>query len=247
MLLHSRAQAESFCVNPQHLLSRVTAGLAMSMIVFIATAVHGEDMPDAQAILETVRLGAASREVSLSGKLREKDSELPFTLTSGNGEIRYKFENRPLELILRLEPERAVLLAAEDGAAAKPVDPARKLPVVDLDMGELALDFLYWNKAVIEREETITTQRCWLIRLNAPSRSERYSVVFVWVDQKSGALMRMDGYDWEGKLKRRFLVRSAQKSAIGWILKQMRIQEFDAAGATTNRIYLEINGEAKVP
>jgi hypothetical protein len=65
--------------------------------------------------------------------------------------------------------------------------------------------------------------------------------VLLWVDQESGALMRMEGYDGEGRLTKRFEVVSAQKIEGRWFLKQMRIEEMEpGTGKVQSRSYLEI-------
>jgi len=53
--------------------------------------------------------------------------------------------------------------------------------------------------------------------------------------------MRIEGYDWGGKLVKRFEVISAQRIDNRWFLKQMRVEEMEPG---TNRVqartYLEI-------
>ena len=54
--------------------------------------------------------------------------------------------------------------------------------------------------------------------------------------------MRLEGYDREGKLAKRFEVVSAQKIEGRWFLKQMRIEDFvPGTGKVRTRTYLEIN------
>ena len=90
---------------------------------------------------------------------------------------------------------------------------------------DLALKFLYWQNARVTGENSIRTRNCWKLELKAPSRQSQYSNVFLWVDKEGGALMRMEGYDWNGQLAKRFEVVSAQKIEGRWFLKQMRIEE----------------------
>ena len=53
--------------------------------------------------------------------------------------------------------------------------------------------------------------------------------------------MKVEGYDSNGKLSKRFTVVSWQKIEGRWFLKQMRIEEFDpATGKVRARTYLEI-------
>jgi negative regulator of sigma E activity len=65
--------------------------------------------------------------------------------------------------------------------------------------------------------------------------------VALWVDKESGALMRMDGYGWDGKIAKRFEVVSAQKIEGRWFLKQMRVEQLEpGTGKVQSRTYLEI-------
>ena len=53
--------------------------------------------------------------------------------------------------------------------------------------------------------------------------------------------MRMEGYDWNGKLVRRFEVVSVQKIEGRFFLKQMRIEAIQPeTGKVQARTYLEI-------
>jgi negative regulator of sigma E activity len=77
--------------------------------------------------------------------------------------------------------------------------------------------------------------------LRAPSKKSQYSNVLLWIDKNSGALMRMEGYDWDGKLAKRFEVISAQKIDNRWFLKQMRIEMLQpGTNHVLSRTYLEI-------
>jgi hypothetical protein len=53
--------------------------------------------------------------------------------------------------------------------------------------------------------------------------------------------MRMEGYDWDAKLIKRFEVVSAQKIERRWFLKQMRVEQFQpGTNHVEARAYLEI-------
>jgi hypothetical protein len=90
-------------------------------------------------------------------------------------------------------------------------------------------------------EENVRTRNCWKLQLRAPSRESQYSNVLLWIDKGSGALMRMEGYDWNAQLAKRFEVVSAQKIEGRWFLKQMRVEELQpGTNHVLSRTYLEI-------
>ncbi len=58
--------------------------------------------------------------------------------------------------------------------------------------------------------------------------------------------MRIEGYNRDGKLSRRFEVVSAQKLDDQWMLKQMRVEMLDPeTKKVINRTYLEVLGKAE--
>jgi len=106
---------------------------------------------------------------------------------------------------------------------------------------DLSFKFLYWPTARVLGEEKVRTRNCWKLQLRAPSHESQYSNVLLWVDKASGALMRMEGYDWNAQLAKRFEVVSAQKIEGRWFLKQMRVEEFQPGTSHVQaRTYLEI-------
>ncbi len=198
---------------------------------------------DATEILRTARLNATARPMRLEGQIREGSRKMPFFLEVEPGVVRYRFPDGSPSLELRfLETQSELLEVTKDGA--RPAEAQKDIAGMGILQGELALEFLYWPVVSIIGEETLKTRPCYMLRLHSPVRSSLFSVVFVWVDKQTGALMRMEGHDWTGKLIRRFEVVSGQRIDGGWLLKQMRVQHIDPErGRTTRRVYMEILGE----
>ena len=109
---------------------------------------------------------------------------------------------------------------------------------------DLSLKFLYWKNPKLLGEETIRSRKAWKMELQAASASSQYGVARLWIDQESGALLRIEGYNRDGKLLRRFEVISAQKIDGQWMLKQMRVETLDPeTRKILNRTYLEVLGK----
>jgi hypothetical protein len=199
--------------------------------------------PSAREILNAVRLQQAQKEVDLQGQLRENDKVFPFHLTQTGPVIRYTFSDPDESLQLRLGENDSRLEQVTRSGVEK-ITPAQfdqKVRGTGVTYEDLALKFLYWQDARVTGEDRIRTRNCWKLELRPPSRRSQYSNVFLWVDQEGGALMRMEGYDWNGQLSKRFEVVSAQKIDGAWFLKQMRIEEIQpGTGKVQARSYLEI-------
>jgi hypothetical protein len=198
--------------------------------------------PSAKEILDSVRMLEARQQLDLQGRLRENEIVVPFRLIQNGPIIRYAFSNPDEVLQLRLGENGSRLdLLTDTGAEKFAGKLDQKIRGTSVTYEDLALKFLYWPNARVLGDETVRTRSCWKLQLHAPSRDSQYSNVFLWIDKVSGALMRMEGYDWNGQLAKRFEVVSAQKIDNRWFLKQMRVEELQpGTSKVQSRTYLEI-------
>lgn len=203
-----------------------------------------EEPPDPQELLRVARVASTDKEAVVNGRLRTDAVSAPFTLKVEFGRLRFDFENPPRVLEVRLGEEASGVFDGKGNelkkGAKEPVVPGADVTVEDLSLG-----FLYWPDARLIGEESVRTRKSWIIDLRPGRRGSEFAVVRVWLDKAGGALMRIEGYDWEGRLLRRFEVVSGQRIDGQWMLKQMRIERFgpEDASRPLSRSYLEILGK----
>jgi hypothetical protein len=212
-------------------------------VALAALSVFAEPPPSAKDILDSVRMIESRQQIDLQGQLRQDDVVIPFRLVQNGPLIRYTFTNPDETLELRLGENSSRLELVSDAGTEK-VGASKlqeKIRGTILMYGDLAFKFLYWPTARVLGEENVRTRKCWKLQLRAPSRESSYSNVLLWVDKASGALMRMEGYDWNAQLIKRFEVVSAQKIEGRWFLKQMRVEQLQpGTNHVEARAYLEI-------
>lgn len=201
--------------------------------------------PDPQDLLREARMASTNKEAVVRGQLRAGNATTPFTLTVNFGKLRFDFDNPPRVLEVRLDDDSSGVFD-EKGRALKK---GMQEPVADgatVTAEDLSLGFLYWPDARLMGKESVRTRNAWKIELRPGKRGSEFAVVRVWLDEASGALLRIEGFDWGGKLLRRFEVVSGQRIDGQWMLKQMRIERFGPEGNTRPlaRSYLEILGKA---
>ena len=209
----------------------------------LTLSIFGQPAPSAKDILDSVRMIETQQQIDLQGQLRENDIVVPFRLTQNGPLIRYSFTNPDEALQLRLG-EKSSRLDLVTGAGTEKFAASKlkqKIRGTGVTYEDLAFKFLYWPAARVVGEENVRTRNCWKLQLRPPSRESQYSNVLLWINKASGALMRMEGYDWNAQLAKRFEVVSAQKIDNRWFLKQMRIEEFQpGTNHVQSRTYLEI-------
>lgn len=206
-------------------------------------SIFGQPAPSAEDILASVRMIESQQQIDLQGQLRENDIVVPFRLTQNGPVIRYSFTNPDEVLQLRLGEKNSRLDLVTGGGMEKfaAAQLKQKIRGTSISYEDLAFKFLYWPAPRVLGKENVRTRNCWKLQLPAPSRESEYSNILLWVDKTGGALMRMEGYDWNAQLAKRFEVVSAQKIDNRWFLKQMRIEEFQpGTNHVRSRTYLEI-------
>ena len=209
----------------------------------LAMSIFSEPPPSAKDILASVRMMESRQQIDLQGQLRQDNVVVPFHLVQNGPLIRYSFASPDEILQLRLG-ENSSRLDLVTGSGTEQFEASKlkqKIRGTCVTYEDLAFKFLYWPTARVLGEENVRTRNCWKLQLRAPSRESQYSNVLLWVDKASGALMRMEGYDWNAQLAKRFEVVSAQKIEGRWFLKQMRIEELQpSTNHVQSRTYLEI-------
>src|SRR5213080_823956 len=210
---------------------------------FSALSIYSAPVPSANEILASVRMIEARQQIDLQGHLRENDIVIPFRLIQNGPLIRYSFTNPDEVLQLRLGENSSRLDVVSETGTEKFSGSKlnQRIRGTSVTYEDLAFKFLYWPTARVLGEENVRTRKCWKLQLRAPSRESQYSNLLLWIDKASGALMRMEGYDWNAQLAKRFEVVSAQKIEGRWFLKQMRVEELQpGTNHVLARTYLEI-------
>ncbi len=185
----------------------------------------------------------AQQDIDLQGQLREQSSGrvVPFRLTLNGPVVRYTFTNPSEALQLRLGDNDSQLEQVGKNGIDKIAGPEFEQKVRDTDVTyeDLALRFLYWPAAEVVGEDYINTRRVWKLELKPPGHQSQYSRVLLWCDEKSGAMMKVEAFDWNGKLAKRFTIVSVQDIEGRTFLKQMRIDNLQP-GKAPSYTYLEI-------
>ena len=219
--------------------------MAALVVALAATVLARAEQPDPQELLREARMASTNKEASVRGQLRAGKLTTPFTLTVNFGKLHFAFEDPARVLEVRLNDDWSGVFDAKGRAMKKGMQEpvAEGVPVTAED---LSLGFLYWPDAQLMGKETVRTRAAWKIELRPGKRGSEFAVVRVWLDEASGALLRIEGFDWQGKLLRRFEVVSGQRIDDQWMLKQMRIEKFgpESGSRPMARSYLEILGTA---
>ena len=214
--------------------------------LFFCVGATSAGEPSPEEILAAARMNPMGAGMTLEAQLRAGSVKVPFVIEVGEGAVRYGFTSPQLDILLRLGENESTLEERRDGSKAT-------VPISKFDDSvrgglityeDLALRFLYWKNPRLLESEAVRSRDAWKIEIPAPRGASQYGVVRVWIDKQSAALLRIEGYDTNGRLVKRFEVVSAQKIDDQWMLKQMRVERIDPeTRKTTGITYLEVLGK----
>lgn len=209
----------------------------------------------AEEILELVRLSYALQNHKMSGALRDDASGRTeaMELTMERSVMRFRFNNPGQIIHLDLNTRPATLYEVKAGGSE--VVPASKhdtyIRGMTLNYLDLSMKFLYWPNPQLLGEKRVSLQKCWLVRVTNPSGQGPYQTVDIYVHQASGGTAKMEAYDRNGKLVKRFEVTKIQKikgpdGRDATTLKEMKIETYNPfSGDRKGRTYMIMNDPQK--
>jgi hypothetical protein len=199
----------------------------------------------ANQIVEMVHMSRAlgrdpKERVIFHGELTKGGKRVPFSIELNQSLIRFNFEN-PRQTINLDITEKGYRLKEVTAGSNKEVPAAMYSTGVrgtDLTYDDISMRYLYWPKKAKIGEETIKTRKCYVVDLYNPQRLGDYYLVRIFVDKDSGGLMRMQAYDWNGKIVKSCTVTAGMKVNGATVLKSMEVIRYvpgskKVAGETT--------------
>lgn len=227
---------------------KLTAVVLSSCALLASSLVSsGQGVPNADELLKTARFVATLQQQDLKGFIRKNEQKFAVGLFLRGENIQFTYNQlstgKDIRFHMKLQQDSYKLLEVDPGGKSVnfPDDKlARAIEGTDLSYEDLAMRFLYWPNGVVDGEEKIKGQQCWLVRLANPTGKGRYAQVRVWVHKKSQALMQVVGYNVQGRPLKRFQVLDIMKVGNAYTLRRMRVDTVEpVANKVVGLTYLE--------
>jgi hypothetical protein len=219
--------------------------VAAAVALFTGSAAAQKDTPTAEEIMRLVRMSYALQDQRLTGHLRDDATGRRETLelTMQQRMIRFRFSDPPeiIELDLSSEPASLARVLSGGKTAVPLASFAEPVRGMSINYEDLSLRFTYWPNPQLMGTDTIKTARCWIVRVVNPDGRGPYGTVDLWVHQASGGVARMDAYDPQANLLKRFVVESVQTVNDATVLKQMRIEAFEPGSKKKRITYMRLD------
>jgi hypothetical protein len=196
------------------------------------------DEMSADEVLRLVRFSYTLYNRDFTGVLQMGlTKKVPFLLSLKPEAIRFIFDDPAQIIYVDTRNQKFSLLEGVGGKEIAPVSPAKydeSIRGTDVTYDDLSMRFLYWPDAKLVRQERIKARECIVVRVRNPDGSGAYSTVDIWIDKESGGMLKMMGYNREGRPTRRFEVLHGKKFGDVWMVDEMRIETI--SGATGGQI-----------
>ncbi|MEM8953953.1 MAG: outer membrane lipoprotein-sorting protein [Verrucomicrobiota bacterium] len=236
--------------------TRLSGGLAIFLCAILGCGAVAEEAPSADAIMNVVRGSYVGDDFEVDGQLRVASSRLfgsgsrqPFKMTGQPGYIQFVFSGSGDVLQVDMTGERPVVREAKGGplAVVPPERYGEKVMGVPILYEDLAMRYFYWPAVGVLGEERVQGDKCWIVEVRNPGVGGPYGMARLWIGQKSGAVLKMEGYDESGKRVREFRVISVHTVDGMWMFKSVGIESFDPVTGKKEgeKVYLETTNPRK--
>lgn len=205
----------------------------------------------AEEILRIVRLSYALQDHKMNGRLRDDATGRtePMTLTMEDRVMRFLFTNTPKEIVhLDLNTSPATLYQVRSGGTSQVQGEQYSASVrgMAFNYEDLSLRFLYWPRPQLMGEGRVSAQKCWIVRVTNPGRDGPYYVVDIWVHKGSGGAAKMEAYDRNSKVVKRYQVTKVQTVDKATVLKELKVETINPFnGDVKGRTYMTLDNPEK--
>jgi len=207
------------------------------------------DQLTADEVLKLVRYSYTLYDREFYGVLRMGFAKkVDFRMALKPDSIQFYFNDPSQAIIMDNRSDSFALYEGVGGAEPTPVEPSqygKSIRGTDVTYDDLSMRFLYWPNARLVGFDKIKARECWKVRVRNPDRRGAYATVDVWIDKGTGGMLKMIGYNAQGRAIRRFEVLHGKKFGDIWMIDEMRIETINPSNgqvksSTRMRIKSEI-------
>lgn len=203
------------------------------------------DQLTADEVLKLVRYSYTLYNRDFTGVLRMGIAKkVPFLMSLKPESIRFIFDDPAQVILLDTRSEKFGLYEGLQGQELTAVSASKydeQVRGTDVTYDDLSMRFLYWPNAKIVQFDKVKNRECWLVRVRNPDGKGAYATVDVWIDRGTGGMLKMIGYNSQGRPIRRFEVLHGKKFGDIWMIDEMRIETIDPkTGVTKSSTRMQI-------
>ena len=201
-----------------------------------------DNSKQASKILSQVRYAYPQKTLNFRGEIRPRRigfKMIPLNLLFNSQLIKFEFfsENNSTNKIdetisLDFREDNINVLRTFESLTKeiKDNDLSNSIRGTDISYDDIVMRFLDWPNPVLLKIEKAKGGKAWKIRCANPNKSQLYSIVDVWVSQRSGAIVRMNAYNEKRRIVKSFEVDSIQQIKGDWFVETMIVRTYPEDG-----------------
>lgn len=226
---------------------------AVAIGAWVRAEAAADARPDADELLRAMRdMTVSQGDKDVSGTIRKNRTKVPFSLSARGETLAFQYKEGEVwkRFDVRIRERNADLMLVENNRAKvmPPSSYTKTIAGTDVCYEDLSLRFLYWKGGKLVDDPAnsrIKGRDCYIVQVSNPQASVgQFAQVRMWIDKENGTTWQIDGYDREGRLRKRFTITSVQRLKDGtWFFKQMKLEVRNPQDPTRTIAldYLEMN------
>ena len=214
---------------------------------------QSENSKQASKILSQVRYAYPRKTLNFRGEIRPRRigfKMIPLNLSFNSQLIKFEFfkENnskKEIDETIRLDfSDDKINVVRSFESLSKEIkndDLSNSIRGTDISYDDIVMRFLDWPDPALLKVEKAKGGKAWKIRCANPNKTQLYSIVDVWVSQRSGAIVRMNAYNQERRIIKSFEVDSIQQIKGDWFVETMIVRTYpDDAKSNPTSSFLKL-------
>ena len=214
---------------------------------------QSENSNQASKILSQVRYAYPQKTLNFRGEIRPRRigfKMIPLNLSFNSQLIKFEFfkENNSKKEIdetisLDFSDDKINVVRSFESLSKeiKNDDLSDSIRGTDISYDDIVMRFLDWPDPVLLKIEKAKGGKAWKIRCANPNKTQLYSIVDVWVSQRSGAIVRMNAYNQKRRIVKSFEVDSIQQIKGDWFVETMIVRTYpDDANSKPTSSFLKL-------
>ena len=199
---------------------------------------QSENSKQASKILSQVRYAYPQKTLNFRGEIRPRRigfKMIPLNLSFNSQLIKFEFFNennskKEIDETIRLDfSDNKINVVRSFESLTKEIkndDLSNSIRGTDISYDDIVMRFLDWPDPVLLKVEKAKGGKAWKIRCTNPNKTQLYSIVDVWVSQRSGAIVRMNAYNQKRRIIKSFEVDSIQQIKGDWFVETMIVRTY---------------------
>lgn len=209
-------------------------------------------MPDATTAEHELNQAMKLQHYRMDGNVHCKSHSYPVSIVSSDWTMTLNFPSENLKYAVCLGPDTKSVQRTGPGGATHDLTPdefRQHILATDITFEDISLSFTLWPCQGDIVEDSIKTLPAWCFTVTRPSGTpSNYGKVKIWMSSQFHGLLRVDCYDTQNNVIKRWEINDVSETQSGYTLKELMVNTMiPGRDISASQTFIDISSSEKLP